>query len=99
MGIRIFLTDFQVILICIRVENYCDWLINATSKLAFLGDACCDENEARECFEKRKQKELEFAKEYDWEIDDGEMDFVAYEDGNYNNNFTQLMWHKQEFEI
>ena len=58
-----------------------------------------DENEARECFEKRKQKELEFAKEYDWEIDDGEMDFVAYEDGNYNNNFTQLIWQKKEFEI
>lgn len=53
LGIRYghqdFLIDFQVILICIRVENYCDWLINATSKLAFLGDACCDKNEAREC--------------------------------------------------
>lgn len=58
-----------------------------------------DENKARECFETQKRQEMEFAKEYDWEIDDGEMDFVAYEDGNYNNNFTQLSWLQEEFEI
>lgn len=53
LGIRFghqdFLIDFQVILICIRVANYCNRLINATSKLEFLDDGCCDKNEAREC--------------------------------------------------
>ena len=59
-----------------------------------------DENEARKCFEKQKQKELKFAEEFGWEIDADEADyFVAYEDGNFNNNFGMLYWHKKEFEI
>ena len=59
-----------------------------------------DENEARECFEKQKQEEQERAEYNDFEIySDCEIYFEAGEDGNFNNNFCMLEWHKQEFEI
>lgn len=59
-----------------------------------------DENKARECFEETKQKRLKLVEELGWEIDADEADyFVAYEDGNFNNNFEMLNWHTKEFEI
>lgn len=33
------------------------------------------------------------------EINDDEMNFVAYEDGNFNNNFATLYWYKEELNI
>ena len=58
-----------------------------------------DENEARECFEKQKQEELELAEECSWEIEDDERNFLAYEDGNFNNNFVMLHWYREEIDL
>lgn len=58
-----------------------------------------NENEARECFEKQKQEKLKLAEELGWEIDDDEMNFVAYEDGNFNNNFEMLNWYREEIDL
>lgn len=58
-----------------------------------------DENEARKCFEEQKQEKLKLAEELGWEIDDNEMNFVAYEDGNFNNNFEMLEWHTKEIDL
>lgn len=59
-----------------------------------------DEKEARKCFEKQKQEELKLAEEWDWKIySDDECYFEAGEDGNFNNNFSILCWHKQELVV
>ena len=60
-----------------------------------------DENKARECFEAQKQKEIAYTKQNGWEVyqDEDEFYYEAGEDGNFNNNFGMLYWHRKEFEI
>ena len=78
------------------VRAYCsDWEATEVDVLGIF----LDENEAREYFETQKQNEIKLAEECGWEIDYDEMYLVAYEDGNYNNNFVHLIWRQKEFEI
>lgn len=70
-----------------------------TTEINVLG-SFTNENEARKCFEKQKQKELEFAEEWGWEIySDDECYFEAGEDGNFNNNFGMLHWYRKEIDL
>ena len=59
-----------------------------------------NEEEARACFQKQKQIEIDLTQEHDWIVYcDEDTYYEAGEDGNYNNNFGALLWYSQEFEI